>query len=94
MIQEEALLEPDAVSIEIERTWIGKYCENLVSALYGKNSITPYTKIWDRIYIRIAENLENREEDEPEDLTEFGGVYDAKKIIKKFMNQDMKRKES
>jgi hypothetical protein len=93
LLYEEALLSPETVSIEIERTWIGKYCEYLTNALAGKESIYPYTKIWERIYIRIAENLENREEDEPEDLSEFDGVYDSAKIIAKFLKQDIKRRD-
>lgn len=71
------------VSIEIERTWIGKYCEYLILPLNGKESIYPFTKIWDRVYIRIAENLEDRPEDIPEDLSDLNGVYDSVKIISK-----------
>ena len=52
-------------------------------ALVGKESIYPYSKIWDRVYIRMAENLENKPEDEPEDLSDFNGIYDAENIIKK-----------
>jgi hypothetical protein len=85
LLFEELLLNPEEVSIEIERTWIGKYNEYLVNALFGKESIYPYSKISDRVLLRMAENLEAREEDIPEDLTEFLGIYDSEKIIKKMM---------
>lgn len=35
----------------------------------------PYRKESDRILLRLAENLENRREDIPEDLTKFNGLY-------------------
>lgn len=90
---EERLLTEDVVGIEIERTWIGKYCEYLLIALYGKESLYPFGKVWERVFIRMAENLEGKDEDYPEDLSDFDGLYNGKKIIKKIMRENTKRRE-
>jgi hypothetical protein len=85
LINEEDLLHPDDVSIEIERTWTGKYCEYLLPCLFGKLSLLPYHKISDRVLIRIADNLQNCKEDQAEDLRDkaFLGLYNAEKILEK-----------
>lgn len=57
LLNEESLLTVDDVSIEIERTWTGKFCEYLIACLFGKESLLPYNKISDRVLIRIADNL-------------------------------------
>lgn len=50
--------------------------------LYGKEALLPYKKVSDRILIRIAENLEMREEDNVENLEHVKnpGLYDFKEL--------------
>jgi hypothetical protein len=96
LLNEENLLKPEDVSVEIERTWTGKFCEYLIACLFGKESLLPYTKISDRVLLRIADNLQNCPEDKPEDLKDkdLKGLYDAEKILKKIQLFDEKRRNS
>jgi len=91
LILEEKFVDPHLVSVEIERTWIGKYCEHLLMALCGKESVFPFGKVWERIFIRIAENLEGKDEDIPEDLNDLNGIYNSKRIIHNITNKNTKR---
>ena len=93
LILEEKYVDPHLVSVEIERTWIGKYCEHLLMALCGKESLFPFGKVWERIFIRMAENLEGKAEDIPEDLSDLNGIYNGRKIINNIISKNTKRTE-
>lgn len=82
LLNEDSLLTPDTLDIDIERSFIGKQCSYLISVLFGKEALLPYKKVSDRILIRIAENLEMREEDRVETLEKVKnpGLYDFKEI--------------
>jgi hypothetical protein len=69
LLNEDTLLTPETLDIDVERCYIGKQCSYLISVLFNRDALLPYRKVSDRILIRIAENLEMRPEDEVEDLS-------------------------
>ncbi|CAK85636.1 unnamed protein product (macronuclear) [Paramecium tetraurelia] len=84
LLNEDSLLTPETLDIDIERSFIGKQNTYLISVLFNRDALLPYKKVSDRILIRIAENLEMRPEDDVEDLSKVKnpGLYDFKEIQK------------
>lgn len=82
LLDEESYIREELLDIDIERSYIGKWSSYLFSCLFSKDSLYPYGKISDRILIRMAENLENRKEDDPEELKngKLGGLYNYDEI--------------
>lgn len=76
-------MDESYVTIDIERTHLGKNIENLIGFTGGENAVDPYHLVSYRILSNIADLLEGREE-QTVDITKQKSKYDPaymKKIV-------------